>query len=266
MTTQFATSSDNICIAYEVYGAGPALVLLHGGGSSRQDWLVGGYVDRLKNDFTVITVDLRGHGESDKPLNPGEYSTKKMSQDFLAVADACGIEHFILCGYSFGGNIGRYLAARSERVEKFVMIGSSFGEGVSGEFRQFVLDFRERWAPVVCSLMGDPPAGSLDPKLLSQQDQEDASQLSFPGELIPVVMAWSSAMLDWEVIGPMDIRSPALWLFGMENSNAMESYSRYKGELPGSKVQVHKLDGFDHVQEFSLIDRFLPVWLEFLRK
>jgi pimeloyl-ACP methyl ester carboxylesterase len=266
LTTQFATSSDNICIAYEVYGAGPALMLLHGGGSSRQDWLAGGYVDRLKEDFTVITVDLRGHGESDKPLDPSDYSTKKMDQDILAVADACGIEHFILCGYSFGGNIGRYLAARSERVEKFVMIGSSFGPGVSGEFRQLALDFRERWAPAVHSQMGDRLEGNFDPQLLSDQDQQAASKLSFPGELIPVVLAWSSAMLDWEMVGPREILCPAVWLFGTANENAMQSFRRFEADLPGSKVQVRKLEGFDHAQEFDEIDQVLPLWQEFLRK
>ena len=256
MTTQFTTSPDQVHVAYEV----------HGGGSSRQDWIKGGYVERLMREFTVITVDLRGHGESDKPLDPSNYSTKKMCQDFHAVADACGVERFSLCGYSFGGNIGRYLAASSERVEKFVMIGSSFGPGVSGAFRQLVLDFRERWAPEVHSLMGDPPEGKWDPKLLSQQDQEDASQLSFPGELIPVVMVWSSAMLDWEVVGPREIRCPAVWLFGTGNDSAMKSYHRYTADLPGSKVQVRMLENYDHFQEFSLIDRFLPAWLEFLRK
>jgi pimeloyl-ACP methyl ester carboxylesterase len=266
MTTHIAVSPDHFKIAYEVCGNGPALMLLHGGGSSRQDWNVGGYVERLIGEFTVITVDLRGHGESDKPLDPSDYSTKRMCQDFLAVADACGIEHFNLCGYSFGGNIGRYLAARSERVEKFVMIGSSFGPGVSGAFRQYVLDFRERWAPAVHRLLGDPPTGLLDLRLLSHPDQEAASQLSFPGELIPVVMAWSNAMLAWEVIGPRDIRCQAMWLFGTENTNAMRSRQQYAQDLPGSLVQVRMLENYDHFQEFSLIDRFLPAWLEFLRK
>jgi pimeloyl-ACP methyl ester carboxylesterase len=266
LTIQFTTSPDQVRLAFEVHGVGPALMLLHGGGSRRQDWIKGGYVERLKREFTVITVDLRGHGESDKPMDPNCYTTEKMGQDFLAVADACGFGRFSLCGYSFGGNIGRYLAARSERVEKFVLIGSSFGAGVSGEFRQFVLDFRERWAPVVCSLMGDPPTGSLDLKLLSQPDQEAASQLSFPGELIPMVMAWSSAMLDWEVVGPRLIRCPALWLFGTANENVMKSYLRYEKELSGSQVQVHKLEGFDHAQEFDEIDQVFPVWLDFIRK
>ena len=264
MSTLFATSPDNMRIAYEVHGTGPTIMLLHGGGSSRRDWFSGGYVDRLKGDFTVVTVDLRGHGESDKPVDPAFYTTEKMGSDFLAVADACGVKQFNLCGYSFGGNIGRYLAARSERVVKMILLGSPLGPGVSGEWRQMALDFQARWAPVVHRQLGDGLKGAFNPDLLSVQDQEELQNLSFPGRLVPVVLAWSRAMLDWPEVGPAEILCPTLWLFGSENENAMESYKRYETKLPGSKVQAHILEGFTHPQEFDEIDRVLPVWLTFI--
>lgn len=80
-------------------------MLLHGGDSSRQDWHAGGYVQRLQEEFTVITIDLRGHGKSGKPSDPASYTTEKLEQDLLAVADDCGVEQFILWGYSFGANV-----------------------------------------------------------------------------------------------------------------------------------------------------------------
>jgi pimeloyl-ACP methyl ester carboxylesterase len=166
MTTQFATSPDGTRIAYDIRGAGPPLMLLHGGGSSRQDWHTGGYVQCLQGDFTVISVDLRGHGESSKPTDPASYTTEKLGQDLLDVADACEVERFILWGYSYGGNVGRYLAARSDRILRLVLVGCRLGVGVLGEFRQFVFDFRHRWGPLVQAQLGDPPAGSFDPSLL----------------------------------------------------------------------------------------------------
>src|SRR5690606_35870492 len=63
-----ATSPDGTRIAYEVTGTGPALMLIHGGGQTRRSWNDMGYVDRLKDKFTVITLDRRGHGESGKPM------------------------------------------------------------------------------------------------------------------------------------------------------------------------------------------------------
>jgi len=260
MNPLFATSDDLTRIAYDVSGTGTPLILLHGGGGSRVDWHEGGYVARLSKEFTVIAVDLRGHGESDKPTDPACYTAEKMGQDILAVADACNAERFILCGYSFGGNVGRYLAASSARVSRMVMLGNRMA-GASGEHRQFIFDFRARWAPVVEAARG----GAFDPKSLSQKDQEDIQGLSFPGELLPSVLAWSTAMLDWGTVTPAEFRCPTLWLIGSENDKALESFREYEEELPGSNVQVRMLEGMNHEQEFENIDQVLPVILEFVK-
>jgi pimeloyl-ACP methyl ester carboxylesterase len=83
MNTLFADSSDGTRVAYDRSGTGPAIVLLHGGGSMRQGWHEAGYVRRLRDDFTVITLDLRGHGESGLPTDPADYTTARMGQDIL---------------------------------------------------------------------------------------------------------------------------------------------------------------------------------------
>jgi pimeloyl-ACP methyl ester carboxylesterase len=260
MNTRFATSSDYIRIAYDVSGAGTPFMLLHGGGGSRKEWHETGYVTRLMEEFTVIAVDMRGHGESDKPTDPAFYTTEKMGNDILAVADTCNVERFILCGFSFGGNVGRYLAARSDRISKMVMLGNRMGTGISGEFRQLIFDFRARWESVVTD------AGDMfDPKSLSAKDQEDIRELNFPGEALPFVLAWSRAMLTWGTVTPADLRCPALWLVGSENQGAVNSFKEYKDELSGSKVQARILEGMTHEQEFENIEQVLPIILDFIK-
>lgn len=143
------TLPDGIRIAYDVRGAGPPIVLLHGGGHTRWDWHDRGYVERLQRDFQVIAIDIRGNGESGKPTDPADYTTDQHGQDILAVADACGVERFTLWGFSYGGNIGRYLAAQSTRVAKLIIIGTPFGLGASGEFRQFIVNFHDHWSPIL---------------------------------------------------------------------------------------------------------------------
>ncbi len=260
MSTRFAFSSNGVRIAYDISGAGPAIMLLHGGGGSRREWQDTGYIERLKNNFTVIAVDLRGHGESDKPTNPADYTVEKMGQDFLAVADDCGIDRFVLCGYSFGGNIGRYLATASDRVTAMIMIGNPIGPGVSGEWLRLAVDFHARWAPVVHA-----QTGAFDPRLLSARDQEDVLRLSFPGELLPVVLAWSNAMLGWPAVAPADFRSPALWVFGSENRVAMDSFKAYEDSLRDSNVCTLIFEGLTHEQEFEETDNVLPAMLAFIK-
>lgn len=184
-----------------------------------------------------------------------------MGDDILAVADACNVENFLLCGFSFGGNVSRYLATCSDRISKVVMLGNRMGTSVSDEFRQFIFEFRDRWKPVV-----DTAGEKFDPKLLSAKDQEDIHQFSFPSESLPYVLAWSIAMLDWGTVTPNDLPCSTLWLIGSKNEKAMESMNEYEKEIPGSNVQVRILKGMTHEQEFEKIDQVLPVILDFVRE
>lgn len=140
------------------------------------------------------------------------------------------------------------------------MIGNPLGPGTSGEWRQMALDFRARWEPVVSA-----QNGVFDPRLLSPQDQGDMRGLSFPGELIPSILAMSTAMLEWPAVGPSDIRCPALWLIGSENQVAMDSCQAYAEEFSDGRVITLIFGGFDHQQEFEAIDLVLPGITSFSR-
>ena len=111
MKTQFCISADGTRIAYDMSGSGPALILLHGGGDNRKNWHKAGYVKRLTDEFTVITIDIRGNGESDYRYEGSDFAIEKLTNDILCVADSCSVDNFAIWGFSFGGNIARYLGA-----------------------------------------------------------------------------------------------------------------------------------------------------------
>ncbi len=56
MTTRYVLACDGLRIAYDVAGKGPALLLLHGFNNDRTMWHEHGYVERLHDQFTVITI------------------------------------------------------------------------------------------------------------------------------------------------------------------------------------------------------------------
>src|SRR4051812_10694822 len=108
--TRFATSRDGVRIAYDVQGQGAALVLMHGFTIDRQSWHTIGWVERLQEKFKVITLDMRGRGESDKPTVPQAYRIENLINDVLTVADECGVAKFSIMAHSWGGSVGLHLA------------------------------------------------------------------------------------------------------------------------------------------------------------
>ncbi len=254
MGTYSVISSDGIRIVYDVAGEGSAIILLHGGSQTHQSWYQAGYVERLKNDFKVISIDIRGHGESDKPIDPAAYTIDKMCQDILLVADACDVEHFVIWGFSYGGNISRYLASQSDRVTKLIIMGIPFGQAAPGDFQQFIKEFRSHWKPIVQTYLN----GLLDLASLSEDDHDSWQHMN-----VPVVLAWLTAMLDWGINEPQDLRCPTLWLTGSGNESTVASMKDYEGMIKETNVQIHIVDGIDHVQEFEKIDLVFPAMLSF---
>jgi pimeloyl-ACP methyl ester carboxylesterase len=254
-TGSFAVSSDGIRIAYEVTRTGPMVVLLHGGGQSRRVWHELGFVDRLRDSFTVVTMDIRGSGESDKPTNVEAYGIKHHQDDVLSVADTVGQERFSVWGYSYGGNIARYLPGRSDRVTKLVIMGIPFGAADEpAPFRQFILGLQTKWTPVVEA----DRAGTLDAHALSTQDRA-----VWKTGTIPLTLASLGAILNWPRIEPDDLRCPTLWLVGTANEGAMPSVDKYRHRLTSTKVSLHLMPGLTHEGELKRIDDVLPPMREF---
>jgi esterase len=103
----------------------PLLLFLHGG-SAHAHWF-----DPVAPDFAdryhVLSLDQRGHGESDWPSPPAEsaYASANFTADLLGVMDALGCAQVTLCGHSMGGhNAMAFAAWHPERVRTLVVIDS----------------------------------------------------------------------------------------------------------------------------------------------
>lgn len=116
---------DGVRIHYRVDGDGPRHVtLIHGVGSNLASW--DHVVERLRDRFTVLRYDTRGHGESGKP--PGPYSLDDYVADLRALLDHCGAPSTTLVGFSFGGMIAQAFAiAEPKRVEKLAILSAVAG-------------------------------------------------------------------------------------------------------------------------------------------
>lgn len=108
-------------IAWRRDGSGPAVLLLHGVGGDGGNWNA---VARLLRDrFTLIAMDLRGHGGSERIAGP--VSVHDLANDALTVLDEAGVDRCAVVGFSLGGAVAQALALdHPARVEKLALIGT----------------------------------------------------------------------------------------------------------------------------------------------
>lgn len=178
---------DGVEIAWEAAGEGPPLLLVHGSGLSRGTWRGLGYLRDLQRDFTVVALDLRGHGRSGAPHDVPSYATDRHLGDVVAVLDAAaqwgvaeGPVHYV--GYSFGARLGLALAADApERLRTLTTLGGDWAP-MDGDIAR---TFTPRWREALGS--GDMAAfldaweeaagGPLDPATRLAFAQDDALAL-----------------------------------------------------------------------------------------
>lgn len=120
--------SDGVELAWDAVGEGPALLLVHGSALSKAIWRGFGYTLAFRDNFRVITMDLRGHGRSGKPATAAAYAMEILVEDALAVLDAAGAPAAHYGGYSVGARLGFSLAVTApERLLSFTSLGGGYG-------------------------------------------------------------------------------------------------------------------------------------------
>src|SRR6187431_2403614 len=146
---QFVMSAEGHRIATYSWGsdAAPTVLCVHGFASSCLDnWVKTGWVrDLLRAGFRVLGVDQRGHGASDKPHDPRDYSMNALVGDLLEVLDTYLLDTVLYSGYSMGGRVGwQFLVDRPDRVTRAVLGGIPDGRPLArlkiAEARAFVED------------------------------------------------------------------------------------------------------------------------------
>src|SRR5688500_234418 len=100
---------DGARIWYAAYGAGPAVILLHGGMGHSGNWAYQ-IPAVVASGRRAIVIDSRGHGRSTRDARPFSYGL--MAGDVLAVMDALGLKSSPIVGWSDGACIGLVLARR----------------------------------------------------------------------------------------------------------------------------------------------------------
>jgi len=253
MEPQFIESLDHTRIAYDVAGRGPVIVLLHGGFiQSRRSWHEAGYVEQLSKAYTVIAIDLRGHGKSDRPATPEAYAPEKIIEDIKAVVSACDAGRFYVWGYSLGGTVGLQIASRVKGVMGAILVGVWFGTLFTPE------DIATAKARI------EAVERARKEGVFEQLDIPPEEKDFFRRVDISLMKNFGSALAVYPPVEPPELLCPTLMVAGTENQPAAAKLKEQKGSMSEFGVQTRFLEGLDHAQEFSGIDKVLPECLSFL--
>jgi pimeloyl-ACP methyl ester carboxylesterase len=118
-------SSGGLALAYDDIagpGEGRPMLLVHGFTSNRvENWRrLGWYGAFERKRIRTIALDVRGHGESAKPHDPGAYGRDAMAGDILALMDHLDVGRAHLMGYSMGARLA--LAAALKAPGRFATL------------------------------------------------------------------------------------------------------------------------------------------------
>lgn len=95
------TETNDIETYYESYGEGQPIVFIHGATSDHQLW--GQQVAALRDEFHLITYDIRDHGQTGASFE--DYTVADLSDDLHALLRQLDLDRPVICGLSLGGMI-----------------------------------------------------------------------------------------------------------------------------------------------------------------
>jgi pimeloyl-ACP methyl ester carboxylesterase len=116
MPYQFA---NGVHLRYETWGVGAEpLVLLHGLGSSADDWFL--QLPAFAPHYLCVAVDLRGHGLSEKPA--GRYTVGLFASDVAALLRLLDLAPAHILGLSLGGMVAQQLGSAHPQVARSLVL------------------------------------------------------------------------------------------------------------------------------------------------
>jgi len=237
---RIAIAPDGVHVQYHVYGSGePALVLIHGWSCDSNYWRE--QVPVLKQKYTVVTVDLAGHGGTDG--NRSDWSIARFGQDVATAVAAVPNQKLILVGHSMGGPVAieasRLLKSRTIGiigVDTFNTVGAPppSKAQVAAILKPFEADFIGHTRQLVTEHLF-PPGGN----------RELATKVAYDMSLAPPRIAIPSmrALFEYDFTEPLkDVSVPIVGIFSGLGEPVNEA--RIRKVLP--KFRAITLQGVGH--------------------
>jgi pimeloyl-ACP methyl ester carboxylesterase len=252
---QMALAPDNVHIDYRVWGKGePAIVLVHGWACDANYWSA--QIDALKSKYTVVAVNLAGHGASEK--NRTDWSMGTYGEDVATVVRQIANRQVVLVGHSMGADVALEASRRiGDRVIGIIAVDSLKSIGLP-PMRQRDID--QHLAPFRADFVGQTRKyvteslfeTGADPVLV----QKVAYDMSLEAPQVAIPSMQALLAMDFTSVLP-DIHVPVL---AINSDLSPTEEARIRKSLPGFKADI--LEHTGHFLMMEVPQRFNPVLLK----
>lgn len=253
--------TGDLSLYYERLGQGEPLLFLHGLGSSTRDWAL--QIDYFSKTHECVTVDMRGHGRSDKP--PGPYSMPQFAADVAAFIQALVLEPVHLVGMSLGGFVAFQMAVDHPQLLRSLVIVNSAPEVVLRSFG----DRLNYWQRIlIVRLLGMRKMGEvLAGRLFPSPEHADIRQ-TFAEHWAEndkgSYLATLKGFVGWSVAGHLGrIQTPMLIIAADQDYTPVANIEKYAAQIPDARLEV--VSDARHAVQVERPDLFNPLleaWLE----
>jgi len=248
-------------VSYRIEGQGPALYLVHGIGARKTSWnkLIAG----LKDRFTCVSYDLRGHGES--PVPPTPYTLDDLVDDLETLRQKLGHEKIHLAGHSLGGMIGpAYARAYPEHTQSVGLLSTAAGRSEDDRAKLKAVGDAMEQNGIAETLGTFVARWFTDAFIQAHPDLVEArlQQVNDTPADVFLSVFWiyaTTEMAPWL----HEVKCPCLVLTGELDGGCNPRLNQFiDGELPSSRLVI--LEGLKHALMIEASDQVLPLLREFL--
>src|SRR5262249_41920426 len=245
---------NGIEIAYEDGGYGPAVLLSHGYSATGAMWAPQRPV--LEPRWRLITWDMRGHGQTESPDDPSQYSGPLTVADMRELLRDRGVTRAVIGGLSLGGYMSLALyRAHPEMVRALVICDS--GPGYRNP------EARAAWNVRADALARDLEESGLDALRSSSREMQEAIRHHRSAQGLAHAARGMLAQSDSSVIDSLpDVRVPTLIVVGDRDTSFIAPCEYMAKKIAGARLEV--IQGAGHSSNLDQPEAFNRVLLDFL--
>jgi len=250
-------------IDYEVAGEGDTtLLFVHGWCINKSYWE--SQVDYFKDRYKVVTLDLPGHGDSDR--NRTDWSMHNFGSDVVTVMEALMLDNVVLIGHSMGGNVILEAASMKPKavigfvgVDNFKDLGMEYSTEEKQEMDNFISQISDDYKGVVTGYASGMLFSESTEKKIQKRVLHDI--LNTPQE-VSVGMLKSLSSVNEIEGGQMSRLRVKVHLI---NCDGMPTNEGQLKKYCGDAYEVHSIGSLGHYPMIEAPDRFNQILDEILQ-